>query len=126
MLSDGLNQRAAPNPGAGSGIWIKIVDGAAAGVGAGHSLLGGPDGGVGDWLLELPIHHTGKGTRLVDYTGDGIGERRVTHPVEDYRPYRYLTAVGFPSGLGRDHPRQEADTLRLGGGDSISAAGCHA
>lgn len=71
-------------------------------IGSVERILGRPVGRVGHRLVELPVHHAGKGPRLVHHPGDGVGEGGVLHPVEDHRPHRHLAAVGLAPGLGRD------------------------
>lgn len=45
--------------------------------------------------MKLPVYHAGKSPRLIDHSGNGIGERGMLHPVENNGSNRHLTAVGF-------------------------------
>ncbi len=103
----------APNPRAGGGGGIEVVNGPAAGVASVEGLLSRPEGRAGDRLVNLPVHHTGERPRLIDHPGNGIGKRGVLHPVENHRPHGHLTAVGLPTGLGGNDPGQQGQTVRL-------------
>ena len=124
VLADGLDEGAAPDPRAGGRVRVKIVDGSAAGIGPVERILGRPVGRVGHRLVKLPVHHAGKGPRLVHHPCNGVGEGGVLYPVEDHRPHRHLAAVGLAPGLGRDHPGQQRRAVLLAA--APPAAGGHA
>ena len=115
MAPDDFDERAAPDPGAGGGVGIEVVDGPAGGVASVERFPGRPIGGGGHRLIDLPIHHAGEGALLVDNPGDGIGEGRVVDPVENDGAYSYLAAVRLSSGLGRDDFSQQVQAGGLTG-----------
>ena len=65
--------------------------------------------------MKLPVYHAGKSPRLIDHSGNGIGERGMLHPVENNGSNRHLTAVGFSPRLRRDNPGQQIHAPLLGG-----------
>ena len=117
MAADLEDQRPAPDPAAGGGVGVEVVDGPAAGVRSVQSVPGRPYRRFRHRLVELAVHHAGKSPRLVYHPGDGVGKGGVLHPVEDHRPHRHLAAVGLSPGLRRDHPGQQvhAGILTAGG-----------
>lgn len=119
MVSNDLDEGTGPDPAAGCGAGIKIIDGSAAGVGAVERLPGGPDGGFGHRLVDLPIVHAGEGARLIDHSRDGVGEGGVAHPVEDHGAHRHLAAVGLAPGLRRDDTGQQIHAVALTGGGAV-------
>lgn len=86
MVPDGGNGGPGPDPLVGGGFGIEIVDGAAGGIPAVDSVLGGPFGGIRNRLVELTVVQAGKGAGLIDYTGKSVGKEgcsirfRITAP----------------------------------------------
>ena len=109
MAADGNDQRSRPDPCAGGGGGIKIVDGAAARVPAAQRILRGAIGALGDRLVELPVVDAGEGVGLVDDAGDRRGKGRMAHAVEHHRADRDLPDIGLAARLGGDEPREQID-----------------
>ena len=114
MVADLEDERPAPDPAAGGGGGVEIIDGPAAGVHPVEGVPGRPHRRLSHRLIKLAVHHAGECPRLVHHSGDGVGEGGVLHPVEDHRPHRHLAAVGLPPGLRRDHPGQQIHAGILG------------
>ena len=109
MLTDGEEMGPGPDPLAGGGDGVEVVNGPAGGVGAVECISGGPVGAVGNGLVKLPVVQTGESAPLVDDTGHGVGEGGVVHAVQDHGPYGYLTLIRFSPGFGADEPGQQVD-----------------
>ena len=107
MVPDGGNGGPGPDPLVGGGFGIEIVDGAAGGVPAVDSVLGGPFGGIRNRLVELTVVQAGKGAGLIDYTGKSVGKRGMLNPVQDHRAYGHLSGIRLASGLGGYGPSQQ-------------------
>ena len=74
VVADAFDHRTGADPLIAGLIRVKIVDGAAGGVGAVEGFLGGSLGGLVDFLVDPAIGDGGEGPGLVDDTGDGVGE----------------------------------------------------
>ena len=126
MVADDRDEGPGPDPAAGGRGGVEVVYGPAAGIGSVEGGLGGPDGGLGHRLVDLPIVHTGEGAGLIDHAGDGAGEGGVADPVEDHRPHRHLAQIGLAPGLGGDDPCQESGGAVHTGGDAALLLRGHA
>ena len=109
MLADVYDERARPDPFAGGGDGVKIVDGAVARVPAVHGVPGGAIGALGHRLVELAVVQAGEGPGLIDDLRDRVGEGRVADAVEDHGADGDLALIGLPSRLGGDEAGQEVD-----------------
>ena len=69
VLADDEQDRTGPDPLAGSGGGVEVVDGAAGGIGPVEGVPGRLIGAVGNGLIKLPVGKAGKGPPLVDHPG---------------------------------------------------------
>ncbi len=60
------DEGAGPDPGAGGGVRVEVVDRAAGGVCTIQSVSSCLIGGVCNGLVDLAVHHTGEGPLLID------------------------------------------------------------
>ena len=95
MVADPLDDRAGADPGIGGFGGIIIVDGTAGGIPAIECIAGSVIGGVADGLIELPVGNGGKGTRLIDHAGQGIGKGRVLNAIQNNGAYCNLSGIVF-------------------------------
>ena len=107
VVADAFDYRTGANPLIAGLIRIKIVDGTAGGVGAVEGFLGGPLGGLVDFLIDLAIGDGSEGPRLVDDPGNGVREGRMLHTVEYYSAYSNLADIGLSPGFCGDDAGQQ-------------------
>ena len=107
MVADGDDQRARPDPGAGRGGGIEVIQRAAAGVAAAERVAGRAPGAFGDGLVKLSVGDGGEGVGLVDDAGDRVREGGMAHAVEHDRADRDLAVIGLAARLGGNDARQE-------------------
>ncbi len=115
MVPDGGNGGPGPDPLVGGGFGIEIVDGAAGGVPAVDSVLGGPFGGIRNRLVELTVVQAGKRHRADRlHRQECRGKRGMLNPVQDHRAYGHLSGI-------KGSPLASADMVRA----SSATRRCH-
>ena len=107
MLADLDDDRAGADPLIRRGDRVIVIDCAAGGIPAVERVLCGAVAAFRYRLIELPVVQAGEGAFLINHAGNGIGKRRVFHPVEHDRAYRNLAGIRFPAGFSRYQPRKQ-------------------
>ena len=100
MLADIDDQRPRPDPFAGCGGGVKIIDCAIARVPAVDSVTRRAVGALGHRLVKLSVVQAGEGPRLIDHLCDRAWEGRVLHPIEHHGADRDLPLVRLAARLG--------------------------
>ncbi len=99
MFSNAFDDGAGTNPFADGTVGVIVVDCSPGRVGAIQGVSGCTVCRGCYWLMELSIGDRSKGSGLINYTGEGVRERRVFNAVQNHSPYSNLTRIGLTPGF---------------------------
>ena len=100
MVADGCGDRQGADPLIFCCFRIVIINASAGGIPAVKRVSCRIISGGGNRLIDLSVNNGGKGSVLVDYAGERVGERGMFDPVQNNGADGNLTGIRFSPRFG--------------------------